>query len=223
MKHAMKNIFLVWIALFVLTNGDEISSSMTGNLQNHDDSDCRNRYQFCSNYAAEGHCELNAGWMILNCPVSCRACHLRDPAVRCTREQLNMSSQAAYQPGDMNLMFSSLVEDYGDLYDVEVLSRDPWIVSFNNFLSASETLSMISLQTQWQKSTETGVSNSIGETSHIVRASRTSSTSWCFGECQTNSDVINVLDRISGVTKVGKICFEILQVLKCKGGVCICD
>lgn len=26
-------------------------------------------------------CNTSPGWMIVNCPVSCHACHLRDPAV----------------------------------------------------------------------------------------------------------------------------------------------
>lgn len=56
--------------------------------------------------------------MIVNCPHSCNACHLRDAKVRCTKESLNISTIPAYSPGDMNDMFANIVSDFSNRYEV---------------------------------------------------------------------------------------------------------
>merc|ERR1719199_135568 len=68
-----------------------------------------------------------------NCASSCDACHLRDPKVRCARDRLGIKEDPVYAPGDMEAMFSSIEKTYGTRYGVNVLSRDPWVVTFDNF------------------------------------------------------------------------------------------
>lgn len=46
---------------------------------------CYDRHEECIQFESQGECENNPGWMIVNCPKSCNACHLRDPKVRCQR------------------------------------------------------------------------------------------------------------------------------------------
>jgi hypothetical protein len=101
-------------------------------------------------------------------PKSCSACHLRDPKLRCPREALNMSNVPSYQPGDMNKMFSSIVERFGSVYDINVLSTDPWVVTFDNFLTDSEAKALISTVDTWERSTDTGTTNDFGETGNIL-------------------------------------------------------
>lgn len=91
-------------------------------------SDCVDRHPNCARYEGQNQCDENPGWMIVNCPASCKACHLRDRQVRCTKEFLNMSTQdpAFMRPGDVDVMFNRIVDMYGDALSVNVHSRDPW-------------------------------------------------------------------------------------------------
>ena len=100
--------------------------------------ECQDRYDVCKDYVANGECNQNPGWMTINCPVSCEACHLLDPKVRCDRARLNISDVPVYAPGDMHKMFSSIQERFGERYGVTVLSEAPWVVTFDNFLTDDE-------------------------------------------------------------------------------------
>ena len=46
--------------------------------------ECVDRHDQCKGFHRQGECDRNPGWMIVNCPASCQACHLRDPKVRRT-------------------------------------------------------------------------------------------------------------------------------------------
>ena len=41
-------------------------------------------------------------------------------------------------------MFESIVERFGSTYDIKVLSTDPWVVTFENFLDDDEIKTLIS-------------------------------------------------------------------------------
>ena len=114
--------------------------------------------------------------MIVNCPQSCKSCHLLDPKVRCNRNSLNMSTSPIYEPGGMNDMFESIERDFGSIYGVNIVSRDPWIVTFDNFMTDDEVNSLIStVEGTWERSTDTGKVNEYGETGRVLSESRTSS------------------------------------------------
>jgi hypothetical protein len=87
--------------------------------------DCVDKKPHCSLSAERGECERNPGWMIVNCARSCNACELLDPQVRCDRARLNISTEPAYKPGDLNKMFESLPERFAQ-YGVNVVSTSPW-------------------------------------------------------------------------------------------------
>lgn len=125
---------------------------------------CEDRHAQCRGFQKVGECDKNPGWMIVNCPKSCKACHLRDPAVRCPRNVLNMTQEPIYQPGDMNAMFERIVDRFGAKYEVNILSRDPWIVTFDNFVSMEESKALITATGgKWERSTDTGTANEFGE------------------------------------------------------------
>lgn len=182
--------------------------------------ECLDRYpEQCPRYAVDNQCTINPGWMIVNCPKSCDACHLRDPKVRCDRNFLNISTSPIYQPGDFDRVFSQISDKYGELYGAEVLSTSPWVVVFNNFVSDEEGEAIISsVKDHWERSTDTGKVNEFGEAGRTVSLSRTSSNAWCRHECETNPLVQRVLHRIEEITEIPKTHFESFQILRYEEG-----
>jgi prolyl 4-hydroxylase len=177
--------------------------------------ECADRHEQCKGFHQQGECDKNPGWMIVNCPASCNACHLRDPKVRCPRHVLNMTQEPAYQPGDMNAMFESIVEKFGSRYEINVLSRDPWIVTLDDFVSPDEARALITATGgKWERSTDTGSANEFGETGRILSEGRTSSNAWCQGDCPKNPLVQQVVKKIEEVTGVPGANYESFQVLK---------
>lgn len=130
---------------------------------------CEDRTSRCKQYAAQGECEKNPGWMIMFCGASCNACEMRDPKIRCDRERLNISTTPIYAPGDMQSMFSSIEGRFGDRYGINILSTEPWVVTLDNFVSDAEIDALISTNiNSLERSTDTGSMNEFGETGKIV-------------------------------------------------------
>lgn len=142
--------------------------------------ECRDRHpERCASYESYGECEKNPGWMIVNCPHSCKACHLLDPKVRCQREALNISLAPAFAPGEMDEMFSSIQQRFGDRYGVTIISTSPWVVTFDNFVSDEEAEAILStVEGKFERSTDTGSANAYGETGRVLSQGRTSSNAW---------------------------------------------
>jgi hypothetical protein len=187
-----------------------------------------------------GECERNPGWMIVNCPVACKACHLLDPKVRCNRERLNISSVPAFQPGELDNMFLNIPLEFRDRYEVNIISTSPWIVSLDGFLDDREVDAIVSFGSgRWERSTDTGVANSYGETGRVLSTSRTSSNAWydsimllccrrilsiqtptmvslsrCRDECEGNPHVQSVMNKIDEVTKLPRENSESFQVFR---------
>ena len=153
--------------------------------------------------------------MIVNCPQSCKACHLLDPKVRCNRNSLNMSTSPIYEPGGMNDMFESIERDFGSRYGVNIVSRDPWIVTFDNFMTDNEVNSLIStVEGTWERSTDTGKVNEYGETGRVLSESRTSSNAWCRYNCENDPNVKSITKKIEEITRVPRSNYESFQVLR---------
>jgi len=176
--------------------------------------ECIDRYDDCQFFFEEGECDNNPGWMIVNCAKVCNACHLRDPALRCDRSFLNISNDPIYAPGDMGDMFESIEKDFGHLYEINVLSRTPWIVTFDNFVTPEEAEALINSVGPFHRSTDTGERNEFGEQGQILSEGRTSSNAWCNDECEENEDVQNLIEKIEEVTRVPYSHYESFQVLK---------
>ncbi|RYH18249.1 hypothetical protein EON65_27460 [archaeon] len=163
--------------------------------------DCRDRYDKCQKFAEQGECDKNPGWMIVSCPASCNACHLRDSKVRCNRKFLNISTEPIYKPNDMHDMFSTIQERLGHKYEIEVLSLSPYVVSFNNFISDDEANAILAaVQEDWERSTDSGKENEFGETGRTLSQGRTSSNAWCRQNCMDDPHVQNVLSKMEEVT-----------------------
>lgn len=182
------------------------------------DRECVDRHDTCKQFHAQGECHKNPGWMIMNCPKVCKSCHLRDPTLRCDRANLNMSLTPAYAPGDMDAMFEGLIEKYGDVYDINILSTSPWVVTFDNFLTEAETSALINTNNKWERSTDSGDTNDYGETGRVLSSGRTSSNSWCTRNCEEDPHVQNIARKIENITGVPQQNFESFQVLRYADG-----
>ncbi|CAJ1959352.1 unnamed protein product [Cylindrotheca closterium] len=191
---------------------------------------CQDRFSICKSEAARGTCSWSPGWMIVHCCKSCdeelNASELIDPNVRCTKERLNMT-EPAWQPGDLNKLFESWAAKDSDFaqYDPQVLSSPgaefggidgPWVVTFDNFFSEDEANALIQggAKVGFERSTDQGKMNSLGEREKVVSTTRTSSNAWCIGACERIPQVSRVSHRIEEVTKVPKKNYESFQILE---------
>ena len=108
--------------------------------------ECLDRHEECVGFEQQGECQQNPGWMIINCAKSCNACHLRDPIVRCDRATLNMSINPIYEKHQMQRMFENIENRFGKKYEINIISTDPWVVTFDNFLTDKVLLTHFSEQ-----------------------------------------------------------------------------
>jgi len=75
------------------------------------------------------------------------------------RAALNISTEPIYKPGDLNWVFANIAEEFPH-YGITVISTDPWIVTFDNFLTDEEVDAMISTnEGNYERSTDTGSVN----------------------------------------------------------------
>jgi len=144
---------------------------------------------------------------------------LLDPKVRCDRKNLNISTDPTYKPGDMLDMFESIVPNFGSRYGVTVHSTDPYIVTFDNFLTDEESDALVStVEGTWERSTDTGSVNEFGETGRVLSQGRTSSNAWCRAQCEGNPHVQSVMRKIQEVTRVPRENYESFQILRYETG-----
>mmetsp|Transcript_25235 Transcript_25235/g.47191 ORF Transcript_25235/g.47191 Transcript_25235/m.47191 type:complete len:362 (+) Transcript_25235:1996-3081(+) len=180
---------------------------------------CEDRSNQCQSYAARGECDRAIGWMVVNCPVSCGTCHLRDAKVRCDRDVLNISHTKALEPNTLHTIFNRLESDLSSKYKVDVHSRSPFVVTIDDFMTSEEADALIkSGGVKWERSTDTGTSNKFGETGRILTEKRTSSNSWCREECLANPLVQNIVKKIRDVTMIDDVNYESFQVLRYENG-----
>mmetsp|Transcript_444 Transcript_444/g.841 ORF Transcript_444/g.841 Transcript_444/m.841 type:complete len:345 (-) Transcript_444:119-1153(-) len=177
--------------------------------------DCFDKHEQCPAFVKQGECEKNPGWMIINCPLGCNACHLRDASARCSRDVLNTTHTAALYPGRLNEIFERIARNENNEFgEVTVLSRDPWVVTFDDFMNVDETNALVNVVEYWERSTDTGRMNKFGEVGRVLSDSRTSSNSWCREKCESNPHVRSIIDRIAYTTSVPVPNYESFQVLR---------
>ncbi len=197
---------------------------------------CQDRFSVCKDYAKKGHCGRSPGWMIVHCCESCdeelNASELIDPKKRCSKEQLN-TPEPVWKAGDLNKLFVSWAtnETLKDDFGLEVLSSPepekygatwpkaakdaPWVVVFNDFLTDNEVADLIrgGEIEGFERSTDQGKKNEVGEMEKIVSKTRTSSNAWCMHSCERLPGVRSATKKIEEVTGIPHVNYESFQLL----------
>ena len=184
---------------------------------------CQDRFGICQQQAQNGACERSPGWMIVHCCESCdpylNASELIDPKKRCSKEHLKTPPNA-WAAGDLNKLFSSWATDdkLKEMYGLKVISSpepekygatwdkvkdgDPWVVVFDNFLDDNEVADLIKggeLE-GFERSTDQGAKNELGEMEKVVSKTRTSANAWCMHKCERLAGVKSATKKIEEVT-----------------------
>ena len=197
---------------------------------------CQDRFSACKEYSKNGGCESSPGWMIVHCCESCdellNASELIDPKKRCSKEHLN-TPEPVWKAGDLNKLFEQWATNEtlkGDL-GLEVLSSPeptkydatwekaaegaPWVVVFNDFLTDNEVADLIKggKLEGFERSTDQGATNEMGEMEKIVSKTRTSSNAWCMHECERLPGVRSATKKIEEITGIPQVNYESFQLL----------
>jgi hypothetical protein len=145
----------------------------------------------------------NQGFMVVECAHSCRTCHMRDPAVRCKR---NASEPQMLQPSQMGAMFKRLqAGELGAEYGpVTVHSTDPWVVTFDHFLSPEEADAIVALvdESEYKRSSNVGGVTETGRFKQQLDESRTSLNTWCDDKCSEAAVVVELHERVEAITGI---------------------
>jgi len=130
---------------------------------------------------------------------------------RCRRDASFPDQLPAATAGSTGAMFErSLAKAAEKGYVATVLSRDPWVVTYDHFLSAEEASAIISKgEKHWSRSVA----------GDGVQSVRTSSTAWCEHDgCGSDPVLSRVRSRIANLTGVPEAHAEPMQILRYEPG-----
>ena len=156
--------------------------------------------------------------MVTKCCPACMTCNQLSIEGRCP---IDPDAKQAWEPGDLNKMFERLAnEPYLSKYDVNVLSRDPWVITMDNVLTAEEAGILIELGANegYVRSSDVGKRLADGTFDSKVSDFRTSYNAWCQDECYRDPVTQRVIERISNFTGIDDTNSEYLQMLKYEPG-----
>mmetsp|Transcript_43907 Transcript_43907/g.73129 ORF Transcript_43907/g.73129 Transcript_43907/m.73129 type:complete len:338 (-) Transcript_43907:673-1686(-) len=177
--------------------------------------DCDDKHEQCSQWAGEGECEANPRYMLIHCGKSCRSCFLRSRKFRCERNE-TLHHAAILEAGEINAMFTRATEsiEWQHLRP-KVINKDPWLISFENFMTSTEVdLFLSTLQSNWERSVDTGKLDETGNFEAIKSNARTSSSMWCTDKCWQREVTKLVAERISAITGIPVENGEYPQILR---------
>ena len=171
----------------------------------------RDKTGACAHWAASGECEANPAFMKLKCAASCNSCDWLDYKKRCP---MPADRVPAVQAGDISITFERALSEYQSL-GPKVLSRDPWVMSFDNFLSDEEVEAVVKHgEGRFERSTASG-GRKDDEFIPLKSDIRTSWTTWCdTSACLEDPIVKRIYNRVSNVTRVAADNFEYMQLLR---------
>ena len=153
----------------------------------------------CTAWAGDGQCEANPGFMLVSCEASCHKLGVTRQAYaeRCKRAE---GARPALAPGAMMQTFDRIMAEFGHL-EPEMISSDPPIVLFHNFLSGEEADALVSHgKGKYAESKGVGV-DANGRMTDVKTEIRTSSHTWCQeSACLNDPTVQGVIARVHDVT-----------------------
>jgi prolyl 4-hydroxylase len=145
--------------------------------------------------------------MLNLCPKTCRIC---GPGDFCIADPNDRGAFA--EPGALDRNFERIISDPSyQKYKPHGLSKDPWVVAFDNFLEDTEVDAVLDqFQTGWKRSQAGGL---IGEDS--VMEVRTSEQIWCDSKvCEKKAAMNKLVENIEKITGVPRNHYEDTQMLR---------
>ena len=148
--------------------------------------------------------------MVIACGHACRTCFINQTAA-CRRPP---GTEPAAVAGTIDATFERLV---AGPRAPRVLSREPWVLAFDSFLSEAEADALVAASGHnFERSRFLG--DDKVEAEGLVR-NRTSTTSWCnVPSCMSDPTLVAVRDRISELVGVPWTNSEHLQLLRYEEG-----
>eukprot|EP00035_Acanthoeca_spectabilis_P022947 m.446784 g.446784 ORF g.446784 m.446784 type:complete len:399 (-) comp19423_c0_seq1:47-1243(-) len=180
--------------------------------------ECVDKNANCTWWAEIGECYKNPGYLIQNCPKACNYCRAALPEeIKCKRDDDAIPLVEA--PGGLNQMFENIVanEQITARYNTTVASRDPWILTFQNFADPAEWEGLENmLSGQFEASTVVGKMTDDGKIGRQHLATRTSHNAWCMqSPCLHSPLHADLQNRLTEILGTGSPAYmESLQVLK---------
>ena len=166
---------------------------------------CRDDSPNCAQWAGAGECENNPGFMHEQCPLSCNTCPDKDSNPACKRP----NETAAVTEGGISAMFERALREFPQ-YSPRALSREPWVMTFDNFISDEEAEQFINLCSAHFERSMAGDQLSPVRTSHQC---------WCsHPKCEHDPIVKRVTDRIGSITMTPAKNAEYFQVVRYEPG-----
>lgn len=175
---------------------------------------CRNKKDMCGVWAVSGECTKNADFMKDKCAPSCFSCDYLTVEGRCP---IDPNTPKAWEPGDLNKMFERLTsEPYKTQHEVQILSRDPWVITMENVVLPEEADQLIELGglEGYKTSTAVGKRKVDGKREKRKTENRTSTNAWCMKECYQDETALKVVYRMSNLTQIEERNSEYVQLLR---------
>jgi len=169
----------------------------------------------CLRWKRKGACVDNPGFMVINCAQTCQVCHLRDSEeLRCPNDaRWQNETRILANPGELNALFERIVATYEG--PLEIVSRDPWLLRFEDFLSAKEAKGIVAAA---KGSFRQSVVRGRDGNPNAKTKGRTSRNAWCTksenARCFGASAVQSALGKMETVLNVSADYSEHLQVLE---------
>ena len=200
---------------------------------------CRNGNAMCSIWAAQGECQKNPAAMHVTCAPACHSCEMVDVERRCPMDNVH-EENVLKNKGDLNALFERIVD--GDIdgngfakFKPRTIQRPyksgdtstrtwnvgPWMLAFDHFLTDEEADKLIEVSENRGFGRSEEIIKKIkpdGTFERRISTYRTSFNTWCDKDCQQDTVISGIIDRISNITGVPEANSEPLQILKYEDG-----
>jgi len=166
---------------------------------------CADTHDSCATWAASGECTANRRFMLSSCSQSCKVCAEKKHG--CMRRN---AVPGVRSPTGMVDMFENALQAFPQ-YSPVALSTSPYVLQFDNILSAGEAADFISVA---------GEKLSRSLAGDQISPVRTSTQYWCDDSdgCTRHPTIVKVTERMMNVTRLPVHNAEYFQILKYEPG-----
>eukprot|EP00035_Acanthoeca_spectabilis_P026053 m.461099 g.461099 ORF g.461099 m.461099 type:complete len:451 (-) comp22205_c0_seq1:54-1406(-) len=182
---------------------------------------CVDLNENCTWWAEIGECVNNPGFIMKNCPKACSSCRLKLPAwKRCARRPDAIPLVTA--PHGLSNLIKDILENetISARYETKVLSKDPWILQFENFATIDHWNQIEAMvEDEFEGSTVVGPDSKKGTIGRQFLGDRTSTNAWCGSKpCVDSWAHVDLQNRLAELLKTTPAYMEALQVLRYEEG-----